>query len=207
MAYDDRFDDYVGVPRAAARARARAARPGRARSTCTSTTARRTTSRSLLDAIFGRDCFLNEIIWAYDYGGRSRRAAGRPSTTRSWSTCKDPERYLFDADAVEREPYMAPGLVGAGEGGARQAADRRLVAHDRADRPGREKTGYPTQKPEGVLRRIVARVLAPGRLVLDFFAGCGTTGAVGAELGPPLRRSSTRTPRRSRSMRARLAAP
>ena len=135
----------------------------------------------LLDEIFGRECFLNEIIWAYDYGA-SRAAAGRPSTTRSWSTCKDPQRYLFDAEAVDREPYMAPGLVTAEKARARQAPDR-LWWHTIVTPTGREKTGYPTQKPEGIVRRIVQASSRPGDWCLDFFAGSGTLGAVAAALG------------------------
>ena len=135
-----------------------------------------------LDAIFGRECFLNEIIWAYDYGAKpTRRWPAKHDTILVY--VRDRERYLFDAEAVEREPYMAPGLVGAREGGARQAPDRHLVAHDRRRPAARERTGYPTQKPEGVLRRIVAASSRPGGWCLDFFAGSGTLGAVCAQLG------------------------
>ena len=91
----------------------------------------------LLDEIFGRECFLNEIIWAYDYGARAkRRWPAKHDTILVY--VKDSERYFFDSEEVDREPYMAPGLVTAGEGGARQVTDRCLVAHDRPDQRIRE---------------------------------------------------------------------
>jgi site-specific DNA-methyltransferase (adenine-specific) len=138
-------------------------------------------AKVLLDALLGRERFLNEIIWAYDYGAK---------TKRRWPTkhetilvyVKDPERYWFDADAVDREPYMAPGLVTA-EKAARGKLPTDVWWHTIVPTTGREKTGYPTQKPEGVLRRIVQASSRPGDAVLDLFAGSGTTGAVAAALG------------------------
>ncbi|MDX2376483.1 site-specific DNA-methyltransferase [Microbacterium sp. LRZ72] len=134
-----------------------------------------------LDALFGRERFLNEIIWAYDYGAKSRRR---------WPTkhetilvyVKEPRGYLFDADAVDREPYMAPGLVGA-EKAARGKLPTDVWWHTIVPTSGRERTGYPTQKPEGILRRMIAASTRPGDAVLDPFAGSGTTGAVAAQLG------------------------
>jgi site-specific DNA-methyltransferase (adenine-specific) len=135
----------------------------------------------LMDEIFGREGFLNEIIWAYDYGGRAkRRWPAKHDTILVY--VKDPERYYFDASAVEREPYMAPGLVTA-EKAARGKLPTDVWWHTIVSPTGREKTGYPTQKPLGVLRRIVAASSRPGDLVLDFFAGSGTTGAAALELG------------------------
>ncbi len=129
----------------------------------------------MLDRIFGRSCFLNEIIWAYDYGGKA---------TRRWPAkhdnilvyVKDPRRYVFNADAVDRIPYMSPGLVTA-EKAARGKRPTDTWWHTIVPTNGREKTGYPTQKPIGILRRIVAASSSPGDTVLDFFAGSGTTGA------------------------------
>ena len=128
----------------------------------------------LLDGIFGRDRFLNEIIWAYDYGGK---------TTKRWPPkhdnilvyVKDPGSYVFNADAVERIPYMAPGLVSE-EKVARGKRPTDVWWHTIVSPTGREKTGYPTQKPLGVLTRIVRASSHPGDVVLDFFAGSGTTG-------------------------------
>ena len=135
----------------------------------------------LLDHIFGRDCFLNEVIWADDYGAR---------TTKKWPPkhdnilvyVRDPEAYYFDAEAVERIPYMAPGLVGPDK------ADRGKLPtdtwwHTIVPTAGKERTGYPNQKPLGILRRVVQASCPPGGLVADFFAGSGTTGAVAHELG------------------------
>ena len=135
----------------------------------------------LLDEIFGRECFLNEIIWAYDYGARTkRRWPAKHDTILVY--VKDPDAYHFDSEEVDREPYMAPGLVTAEKAARGKLPDRRLVAHHRSNR-GHEKTGYPTQKPEGVLRRIVHASTRPGDWCLDFFAGSGTLGAVAADLG------------------------
>ena len=134
-----------------------------------------------LDEIFGRDCFLNEIIWAYDYGGKpTRRWPAKHDTILVY--VRDPQRYLFDAQAVEREPYMAPGLVSA-EKAARGKRPTDTWWHTIVPTNGPERTGYPTQKPEGVLRRIVAASSRPGGWCLDFFAGSGTLGAVAAKLG------------------------
>jgi len=134
-----------------------------------------------LDALFGRDHFLNELIWAYDYGAK---------TTRRWPAkhdtilvyVKNPDRYYFDSGAVDREPYMAPGLVTA-EKAARGKLPTDVWWHTIVSTNGSERTGYATQKPEGVLRRIVQASSSPGDWVLDFFAGSGTTGAVAHALG------------------------
>lgn len=135
----------------------------------------------LLDEIFGRDCFLNEIIWAYDYGARTKkRWPAKHDTILVY--VKNPELYHFDSAEVDREPYMAPGL---------QTAERAALGklpvdvwwHTIVATNGREKTGYPTQKPEGIVRRMVAASSQPGGWCLDFFAGSGTLGAVCAQLG------------------------
>ena len=128
-----------------------------------------------LDALFGRDCFLNEIIWAYDYGAKSRKR---------WPTkhdtilvyVKNPTAYYFDSEAVDREPYMAPGLV-TPEKAARGKLPTDVWWHTSVTTTRREKTGYPTQKPLGVLRRIVQASSAEGDWVLDPFAGSGTMAA------------------------------
>jgi DNA modification methylase len=138
-------------------------------------------AKVLLDALFGRDRFLNELIWAYDYGAKTRKR---------WPTkhdtilvyVKDPGRYWFDSEAVDREPYMAPGLVTA-EKAERGKLPTDVWWHTIVPTAGREKTGYPTQKPEGILRRIIQASSRPGDRVLDFFAGSGTTGAVASALG------------------------
>ena len=108
--------------------------------------------------------------------------AGPPSTTPSSSTSKTPTNYVFNVDAMDRIPYMAPGLVGP-EKAARGKIPTDVWWHTIVTPTGREKTGYPTQKPLGVLHRIVAASSRPGDLVLDFFAGSGTTGAAAAALG------------------------
>jgi site-specific DNA-methyltransferase (adenine-specific) len=135
----------------------------------------------LLDEIFGRECFLNEIIWAYDYGARTkRRWPAKHDTILVY--VKDPDAYYFDSEQVDREPYMAPGLVSA-EKAARGKLPTDVWWHTIVPTAGHEKTGYPTQKPEGILRRIVEASSRPGDWCLDFFAGSGTLGAVAAALG------------------------
>jgi site-specific DNA-methyltransferase (adenine-specific) len=135
----------------------------------------------LLDELFGRECFLNEIVWAYDYGARTkRRWPAKHDTILVY--VKDPARYHFDSEAVDREPYMAPGLVTA-EKAARGKLPSDTWWHTIVSPTGREKTGYPTQKPVGVLRRIVQASSRPGDACLDPFAGSGTLGAACEELG------------------------
>jgi site-specific DNA-methyltransferase (adenine-specific) len=134
-----------------------------------------------LDRIFGRECFLNELIWAYDYGAKTkRRWPAKHDTILVY--VRDPQEYWFDSAAVDREPYMAPGLVGP-EKAARGKLPTSVWWHTIVPTNGAEKTGYPTQKPEGVVRRIVGASSRPGGWCLDFFAGSGTLGAVCAQLG------------------------
>ena len=178
--YEDRHEDYLGflVPRLA-RARELLADHGtlyvhldpRESHYC----------KVALDGLFGRECFLNEIVWAYDYGGRSRRRwPAKHDTILVY--VKDRDRYHFDSEAVDREPYMAPGLVSA-EKAARGKLPTDTWWHTIVPTNGAEKTGYPTQKPEGVLRRIVTASSRPGGWCLDFCAGSGTLGAVCAQAG------------------------
>lgn len=135
----------------------------------------------LLDSIFGRECFLNEIIWAYDYGGRTSRKFPPKHDTIFWYA-RNPDSYVFNRDAIDRIPYMAPELVGK-EKAARGKLPTDVWWHTIVPTNSREKTGYPTQKPLGILRRIIASASNPGDQVLDFFAGSGTTGAACVELG------------------------
>ena len=179
-AYDDRFDDYWGFlePRLAEAWRL-LAEDGTLYLHLDYREAHY--AKVMMDALFGRERFLNELIWSYDYGAKTRRR---------WPTkhdtilvyVKDPQRYWFDAEAVDREPYMAPGLV-TPEKAARGKLPTDVWWHTIVPTAGREKTGYPTQKPEGILRRIVQASSRPGDAVLDPFAGSGTTGAVAAPLG------------------------
>ena len=138
-------------------------------------------AKVLLDALFGRDCFLNEIIWAYDYGGKSKNKwPSKHDTILVY--VKDPAKYYFNSAEVDREPYMAPGLVTA-EKVEKGKLPTDVWWHTIVSPTGKEKTGYPTQKPKGILRRVIQASSKPDDLVLDFFAGSGTTGAVAAELG------------------------
>jgi site-specific DNA-methyltransferase (adenine-specific) len=133
-----------------------------------------------LDRLLGRECFRNEIVWAYDFGGRPKRWWPAKHDTILWYTL-DPKNYVFRFDDMERIPYMAPGLVGK-QKAARGKTPTDVWWHTIVPTNGKEKTGYPTQKPLGVLRRIVSIHSEPGDVVLDFFAGSGTTGQAAAEL-------------------------
>jgi site-specific DNA-methyltransferase (adenine-specific) len=180
LRYDDEFEDYLGFLEPRLRlARELLAAHGtlyfhidyREAHYC----------KLLLDECFGRDAFLNELIWAYDYGAKPRRRwPAKHDTILVY--VRTPGAHLFDADAVEREPYMAPGLVGP-EKAARGKRPTDVWFHTIVPTNGAEKTGYPTQKPVGVLRRMVAASTQPGGWCLDPFAGSGTLGAVCRELG------------------------
>jgi site-specific DNA-methyltransferase (adenine-specific) len=178
--YTDTFDDYLGFLEPRLREAARLLTPTgtfyfhidyREAHYC----------KLLLDEIFGRDCFLNEIIWAYDYGARSKsRWPAKHDTIFVY--VKDPAEYYYDAEAVDREPYMAPGLV-TPEKAAKGKLPTDVWWHTIVPTNGREKTGYATQKPEGIVRRMVHASTRPGDWCLDFFSGSGTLGAVAADLG------------------------
>ncbi len=136
--------------------------------------------RLLLDRVFGADQFLNEIVWAYDYGGRARDRWPRKHDTILWYA--KGTRWLFDRDAIERIPYMAPGLVGPDKA-ARGKLPTDVWWLTIVPPASAERTGYPTQKPLRLLERIVAASSRPGDLVMDPYAGSGTTGVAAARLG------------------------
>lgn len=141
----------------------------------------------LLDSIFGRDSFINEIIWAYDFGGRSRsRWPAKHDNILFYA--KDPDKYIWNTNEADRIPYMAPGLVGP-----EKAKKKKLPTdtwwyeyvgkrqtdtwwHTIVGTNSKERLGYPTQKPLGVINRIIKSSSMPGHIVLDFFAGSGTVG-------------------------------
>ena len=133
----------------------------------------------LLDVVFGRECFMNELVWAYDYGGRPKRRWPAKHDTIFWYV-KDPKRYTFDFDAIDRIPYMAPKLV-TPEKAARGKTPTDVWWQTIVPTASRERTGYPTQKPLKILERIVRVHSRPGDTVLDFFAGSGTTGEAAAK--------------------------
>ncbi len=135
----------------------------------------------LLDQIFGRASFINEIIWAYDFGGRSKKKWPAKHDTILWYA-KDPNQYTFNYDEIDRIPYLAPGLVGE-EKARRGKTPTDVWWQTIVPTSGRERTGYPTQKPLAILERIVRVHSNPGDMVLDCFAGSGTTGEAAAKLG------------------------
>ena len=175
--YDDAFDDYVAflLPRIEASLR------------CMTADASLIVHlhwrevhyvKVALDELLGRDRFINESVWAYDYGGRPKDRWPKKHDTILWYAL-DPDRYVFRYDAIDRIPYMAPNLVGA-EKAARGKLPTDVWWHTIVPTNGKEKTGYPTQKPLGILNRIVAVHSDPGDVVPDFFAGSGTTGEAAA---------------------------
>jgi site-specific DNA-methyltransferase (adenine-specific) len=178
--YDDSFDDYLGFlrPRLIEAHRVLSATGSlffhidyREVHYC----------KIMLDEIFGRQSFQNEIIWAYDYGARSKSRWPAKHDNILWYS-KDPERYTFNFDDCDRIPYMAPGLVGP-EKAARGKTPTDVWWHTIVPTNGKEKTGYATQKPLGVIERIVKMHSNPGDLCLDFFAGSGTLGEAAAKHG------------------------
>jgi site-specific DNA-methyltransferase (adenine-specific) len=134
-----------------------------------------------LDRVLGRDRFMNEIIWAYDYGGRPKNRWPFKHDTILWYAL-NPEDYVFNFDEMDRIPYMAPGLV-TPERAERGKTPTDVWWHTIVPTNGHEKTGYPTQKPLGVLNRVIKVHSRPGDVVLDFFAGSGTTGEAAAQHG------------------------
>jgi site-specific DNA-methyltransferase (adenine-specific) len=180
LAFDDAFDDYLGflMPKLA-EARRLLADHGTLYVHLDPRESHYV--KVALDGLFGRACFLNEIAWAYDYGGRPRRR-WQPKHDTILVYVRDPAAYHFDDAEVDREPYMAPGLV-TPEKRARGKRPSDTWWHTIVPTNGAERTGYPTQKPLGVLRRIVAASSRPGGWCLDFFAGSGTLGAAAAKLG------------------------
>ncbi|MFZ3080495.1 MAG: DNA methyltransferase [Bellilinea sp.] len=135
----------------------------------------------LLDGIFGRESFLNEIIWAYDYGARTQKKWPAKHDNILWYA-RNPQDYIYNVDDIDRIPYMAPGLVGPVKA-ERGKLPTDTWWHTIVPTNSKEKTGYPTQKPLGILRRILRASSHPGGTVMDFFAGSGTTGAACLELG------------------------
>jgi len=178
--YADRFDDYIGFLRPRMEEARRVLAP--AGSLFLHVDPREVHyCKVMLDEVFGRACFQNEIIWAYDYGARATKRWPAKHDNILWYT-KDPTNYTFNLEATDRIPYMAPALVGA-EKAARGKTPTDVWWHTIVSPTGKEKTGYPTQKPLGILERIVRVHSNPGDTVLDFFAGSGTTGVAAARNG------------------------
>ena len=180
LGYADRFDDFLGFLRPRMEEAYRILKPHgslffhldyREIHYC----------KVILDGIFGRDSFINEIIWAYDYGARSRCRWSAKHDNILWYA-KDPENYTFNFEEMDRIPYMAPGLVGADKA-ALGKTPTDVWWHTIVSPNGYEKTGYATQKPRGIIDRIVKVHSKPGDVLCDFFAGSGTFGESAAELG------------------------
>ncbi len=176
--YEDSFDDFIGFLMERVRASVRCMTPDA--SIFVHLDSREVHyAKVALDGLFGRASFKNEIIWAYDYGGRPKNRWPAKHDTILWYA-RDPSKYVFDYDAMDRIPYMAPGLVGP-EKAARGKTPTDVWWHTIVPTSGKEKTGYPTQKPLGIVERVVKVHSAPGDVVLDFFAGSGTSGEAAAK--------------------------
>lgn len=127
-----------------------------------------------LDGLFGRYNMLNEIIWAYDYGGRGKKKWPTKHDTILWYV-KNLDDYTFNYNTIDRIPYMAPSLV------TKEKAEKGKVPTDVwwntiVPTNGKERTGYPTQKPRAIIDRIIKVHSNTGDTILDCFAGSGTTG-------------------------------
>ena len=131
-------------------------------------------AKVMCDEVFGRESFINEIIWSYDYGGRSKSRWSAKHDNILWYA-KNPKNFTYRYDDIDRIPYMAPGLVGA-EKAAKGKTPTDSWWHTIVSPNGKEKTGYPTQKPLGIINRIIRVHSNPGDVILDYFAGSGTTG-------------------------------
>lgn len=178
--YADRFDDYVGFLLPRIEASLRCLTPDA--SIMVHLDAREVHYvKVALDELLGRDCFMNEIVWAYDFGGRPKRRWPAKHDTILWYV-RNRDDYVFERDGMDRIPYMAPGLVGE-EKARRGKTPTDVWWHTVVPTAGKEKTGYPTQKPLGVIERIVKVHSRRGDVVLDFFAGSGTTGEAAAKHG------------------------
>jgi DNA modification methylase len=139
-------------------------------------------AKVMLDEIFGHENFINEIIWHYTGGGRSKTRFSCKHDTLLWYARK--QKPYFDIDAV-RVPYKE--TSGYARGGIRAASGRKYLPNPKGtpvddvwDIPiinpmASERVGYPTQKPKILLQRIIAALSAPGELVGDFCCGSGTT--------------------------------
>jgi site-specific DNA-methyltransferase (adenine-specific) len=178
--YDDRFDDYLAFLEPRLREAHRLLAPEG--SLFVHLDYREVHyAKVLLDTIFGRECFQNEIIWAYDYGARSTKRWSAKHDNILWYT-RHPSRYTFHLAEADRIPYMAPGLVGP-EKAARGKMPTDTWWHTIVSPTGHEKTGYPTQKPLGILERIVKVHSSAGMQLGDFFAGSGSFGDAADRLG------------------------
>lgn len=171
--YDDSFDDYMGFIRPRVEEAKRLLKPNGSFYFHINPTEGHY-CKVLIDSIFGRDNFLNEIVWAYDYGARTKvRWPAKHDTIFYY--VKDHNNYIFNVEDIDRIPYMAPGLCGP------EKAEKGKLPTDTwwltiVSPMGKEKLGYATQKPIKLLERIIRASSPKDGVVLDFFAGSGTTG-------------------------------
>ncbi len=135
----------------------------------------------LLDTIFGRSNFVNEIIWSYDYGARAKKRWSAKHDNILWYS-KTENNYTYRYKDIDRIPYMAPDLVGP-EKAAIGKTPTDVWWHTIVSPTSKQKTGYPTQKPLGIINRIIRVHTNPNDKVLDFFAGSGTIGEAAIRLG------------------------
>ena len=212
--YRDAFDDYLGFLEPRLREVRRLLRP-----TGTLYFHIDCARGALLQAAAGRAVRPRVLPQRADLGLRLRRKAAPPLAAEARHDprlrLKRAGDYFFDAEAVDREPYMAPGLV-TPEKAARGKRPTDVMWHTIVSPTGREKTGYPTQKPEGLLRRFVQASSRPGDMCMDPFAGSGTLGSVAVGeprpavpadgLEPAGGRSCYRTPSQRGRSRATLSS-
>jgi DNA modification methylase len=154
-----------------------------------------------LDRCFGRERFVNELVWCYAVGGKSRRGFGRKHDTILWYARGADWAFYPDAVRVPRRGGSHMRVVTGDDGVAvQEKTDRKTGRVYRYPVPAgkvpedwwadietlnhsdRERTGWPSQKPERLVERILRAVTVPGDRVADWFAGSGTTAAVAQRL-------------------------
>ncbi len=141
-------------------------------------------AKVMLDEVFGPECFLNEVIWAYDYGGRGKRCWPQKHDN-VLVYVKTPGEHVFEWDAIDRIPYMAPGLQKDPARAASGKVPTDVWWMSIVGTQSKERNGYPTQKPVKLIERAILASCPQGGTVLDPFAGSGTTGQAALNLSRP----------------------
>lgn len=142
--------------------------------------------RCLLDEMLGPDHFVNEVIWHYDYGARSRDRFGKKHDTIAVYSKSDQWTFHAEDVLVPYESGMTEWRYTRG-GQAGKEMPKGKIPSDvwdiKLNAMSKEHLAYPTQKPEALIERFVLAFSSPGDLVADFFVGSGTTAAVAERLG------------------------
>lgn len=145
--------------------------------------------KPIMDNVFGEKNFLNHIVWSYNFGGRGKNRFAQKHDDILFYT-KSAGQHVFNWDDIDRVPYKAPEMQYVGR--TKEEAEKRIAAGQVptdvwemsiVGTNAKERTGYPTQKPVKLVERAIRASSPSGGLVLDFFAGSGTTGQAALNLG------------------------